>query len=451
MSAKQTEILEDGNRPTKCNVAFEQAGFQQALSYRQWTPDWMVAIRKEGWDAFQKMQWPSRREEQWMRTDIRMFRLDQFKTFDAELYSEDDLPDSQLGNGVELSGRTAAIDGQNVVSEFSEQWREKGVFFGTIKQAAQEIPEVLKKHLFRSGSQVIEDRFSALHQAMFTGGTVLYVPRNVHLSDPVHIQNVLTEGGSDLAHLLIVLEEGASATVLNEQNNVAVDSSGVHVGAMEITVADRANLSFVSLQDWGSKTWHFARQCATVGADANLQWTVGALGGKLAKVNQHVELVGRGAQCQVNGTMFTQEKQHLSYHTLQHHRASDTRSDFLYKTALQDDSHTVWRGMIKVDKVAQKTDGYQRNDNLLLSNVCRADSIPGLEIEADDVRCTHGSTSGRVDDEQIFYCQNRGFTRGEAIRMIVTGFFQKIFDRIQLESVRDALGLAIARRVRNYE
>jgi len=451
MSAQQTEILQNNPCPTRCDVAFEKAGFQQVLDSRPWTPQWLTTIRKEGWDAFEKMQWPSRREEQWMRTDIRMFRLDQFKTFANKQYSEEDLPESQLGKGVELSGRTAAIDGQSVASEFSEQWAEKGVFFGTIQQAAEKIPDVLKKHLFRSGSQVIEDRFSALHQAMFTGGTVLYVPRNVQLTQPVHIQNVLTDGGSDLAHLLIVLEEGASATVLNEQNSVSADSAGVHVGAMEITVADRANLSFVSLQDWGSKTWHFARQCATVGADANLQWTVGALGGKLAKVNQHVELVGRGAQCQVNGTMFTQEKQHLSYHTLQHHRAADTRSDFLYKTALQDDSHTVWRGMIKVDKIAQKTDGYQRNDNLLLSNVCRADSIPGLEIEADDVRCTHGSTSGRVDDEQIFYCQNRGFTRGEAIRMIVTGFFQKIFDRIQLESVREALGLAIARRVRNYE
>ena len=136
---------------------------------------------------------------------------------------------------------------------------------------------------------------------------------------------------------------------------------------------------------------------------------------------------------------------------LQHHRAPNCHSDFLYKSAQQDKSRTVWKGMIKVDKIAQKTDGYQRNDNLLLSTSARADSIPGLEIEADDVRCTHGSTSGRVDDELIFYAQNRGFTRQEAIRMIVTGFFQQVFDRITIDSVREALGLAIARRVREYE
>ncbi len=153
----------------------------------------------------------------------------------------------------------------------------------------------------------------------------------------------------------------------------------------------------------------------------------------------------------MNGVMFTEGRQHLSYHTLQHHRAPHCRSDFLYKAALQDKSRTVWRGMIKVDPVAQKTDGYQRNDNLLLSQSVRADAIPGLEIEADDVRCTHGSTTGRVDDELLFYAQSRGFTRREAVRLIVTGFFQQVFDRITIESVREALAFAIARRVREYE
>ena len=149
--------------------------------------------------------------------------------------------------------------------------------------------------------------------------------------------------------------------------------------------------------------------------------------------------------------MFTEGRQHLAYHTLQHHKAESCRSDFLYKAAQQDKSRTVWRGMIKVDPAAQKTDGYQRNDNLVLSHHARADSIPGLEIEADDVRCTHGSTTSKVDEDQIFYARCRGFTRKEATRMIVTGFFQQIFDRITIESVREALGAAIARQVREYE
>ncbi len=183
---------------------------------------------------------------------------------------------------------------------------------------------------------------------------------------------------------------------------------------------------------------------------ATLQWTIGALGARLAKVNQHVALVGPGAQTQVNGVMFTEGKQHLAYHTLQHHEAPNCKSDLRYKGALQDKSRVVWRGMIKVDPDAQRTDGYQRNDNLMLSEEARADSIPGLEIEADDVRCTHGATTGRVDDEQIFYCLTRGLTREEAIRTIVTGFFQEVFDRITIDSVRDALGQAIGRRVREF-
>jgi Fe-S cluster assembly protein SufD len=149
--------------------------------------------------------------------------------------------------------------------------------------------------------------------------------------------------------------------------------------------------------------------------------------------------------------MFTEGRQHLSYHTLQHHEAPHCTSDLLYKGALQDESRLVWRGMIRVDPAAQKTDAYQRDDNLMLSDGARADSIPGLEIEADDVRCTHGATAGRVDDSQIFYAQSRGLTRKEAIRMIVAGFFQQVFDRIEIESVREALGLAIGRRIREYQ
>ena len=162
----------------------------------------------------------------------------------------------------------------------------------------------------------------------------------------------------------------------------------------------------MNLQNWGHGVWHFAHQKAIVGRDASIQWTIAAIGSRLSKVNQHVELVGRGAECQVNGVLFTEGKQHISYHTLQHHAAPDCRSDFLYKAALQDQSRTVWRGMIKVDPLAVKTDGYQRNDNLMLSGQCprRFDSGPGNP--GDDVRCTHGSTSGQVDEELIFYAQS---------------------------------------------
>jgi Fe-S cluster assembly protein SufD len=277
------------------------------------------------------------------------------------------------------------------------------------------------------------------------------VPRGVSLTQPVHVVNGLSDGGADTSHTLIILEEGAEATFLHEADSVVGADGGFHCGSVEIILRPNAHLRYVNLQDWGRGVWHFAHQRATIDRDASIQWTIAAMGGRFAQVSQQVALVGKGASSQVNGVMFTQDSQHLTYNTLQHHVAPQCRSDFLYKAALQDQSRTVWRGMIQVDADAQKTDGYQRNDNLLLSPQARADSIPGLEILADDVRCTHGSTSGKVDEELIFYARSRGFTRKEAVRLIVTGFFQQIFDRITIDSVREALAQSIARQVREYQ
>ena len=428
-------------------LPFTDEGFTAFLGSRN-EPEWLTEIRRAAWQQFNELAWPSNRDEEWMRTDIRLFKLDRFQIPSPP--ASFDPPEAVLSAGVELAGAAASCDGGTMApAELDPKWGEKGVIFGNLADLVSEHSELIQKYLFRAVSGDV-DRFAALHKAAWACGTFLYVPRNVVIDQPIHIYSTMSAGGSDFSHTLIVLEEGAEATVLSESQNGDNDD-GFHCGAIEIFVGDRANLRYVNLQDWSQKAWHFAHQKAVVGRDANLQWTVAALGSRLAKVNQHVALVGERANCQVNGVMFTENKQHLSYHTLQHHEQPNCTSDFLYKAALQDVSRTVWRGMIKVDEGAQQTDGYQRNDNLLLSAKARADSIPGLEIEADDVRCTHGSTSGRVDEELIFYARCRGFTRKEAIRAIVTGFFQQVFDRVTIESVRDALALAISRRVREYE
>ena len=179
------------------------------------------------------------------------------------------------------------------------------------------------------------------------------------------------------------------------------DAPGLHVGAVEVVQGEGSRLRLVNIQNWDDATWHFSRERALVGRDAALQWTVGGLGSRLAKVNQEVALAGQGASAQVNGVMFTTGRQHLAYFTRQDHMAPHTTSDLLYKGGLKDRSRIVWKGMIRVEKDAQRTDAYQKNDNLVLSDSARADSIPGLEIEANDVRCTHGATAGpgrRGDD-----------------------------------------------------
>jgi Fe-S cluster assembly protein SufD len=294
------------------------------------------------------------------------------------------------------------------------------------------------------------DWFAAAHAAFHSASAVLYVPAGVRIAAPLHVISGISAAGVDTSHVLVVLGAGSEATVLTETwgGGPAGGAGGFHCGGTEIVVGKGAFLRMVNLQNWNTGVWHFARQKALVHEAGRLQWTLGALGSRVSQVAQDVALVGRGASGQVNGVMFTEGRQHLVYNTLQHHEAPSCTSDLLYKGALQDRSRLVWRGMIKVDKAAQKTDGYQRNDNLMLSNEARADSIPGLEIEADDVRCTHGATSGRVDAEQIFYARARGLTADEAARLVVAGFFQQVFDRITIVPVREALARAIGSRIR---
>lgn len=435
--------------PTTTQRGFSQEAFDAFVQARR-EPDWLIEQRRAAWEMFLQQPWPSSGDEEWRRTDIRLFHLDKF-VLPVDEAAAPTASDALLNVGVELAGQSVAVNSRPQTSQLAAKWSVQGVIFGSLDELVQSHSDLVREHLFRRAVDPNYDRFASLHAAVWSGGHFLYVPRGVVIDEPLHALSVLEDGQTDLGHTLVILEDGAEATLMCETESTSESGGGFHCGGIELLLAPRAHLRYVSLQNWGQGVWHFAHQKALVDRDASLQWTSGAIGGRLAKVNQHVALVGNGASCQVNGVMFTEGKQHFAYHTLQHHVARHTRSDFLYKAALQDKSRTVWRGMIKVDPGAQKTDGYQRNDNLLLSSDSRADSIPGLEIEADDVRCTHGSTSGRVDEEMIFYARCRGYTRTEAIQMIVTGFFQQVFDRITIESVREALGRAIARRVRDYE
>jgi len=429
-------------------TGFNQESFDAFIALRD-EPSWLTDLRNSAWKRYCSLPMPSQRDEEWMRTDIRLLHLDRFS---LPVETDDvTLPTAVLREGVTLSGMLAMKDSRVIAAELDEQAGAQGVLFGNLETMVREHADLLRPHLLSRAVDPLQDKFSALHAAFWTGGTLLYVPRGVVLENPLCTLTALSEGQVDLGHTLVVLEEGAEATLLSESHSMPDCESGFHCGAVEMLLAPESRFRYVNLQEWGRGVWHFSHQKALLDRDASLQWTIGALGSRLSKVNQHVALVGEGADAQVNGIMFSEGRQHLCYHTLQHHEAPSCHSDLLYKSALQDDSRIVWRGMIKVDPLGQKTNGYQRNDNLILDSSARADSIPGLEIEADDVRCTHGATSGRVDDEMIYYCQTRGLTREEAIRLIVSGFFQQVSDRIPLENVRTALGDAIGRRIREYE
>jgi len=439
-------------------AAFNREALEKLLSASA-APVSIHQRQRAAWDRFAALGMPQRSDENWMRTDLRLFKPQGFglrprPAADAAvppgLLAESFAAGTAEGPSERLAGRVLSLDGHILRDELDPDLARQGVLFGAPERLLAEHGDLLQAHwlsVIDSGS----DWFGALHAAFHSGGAILYVPPGVHVTAPLHLLSAITPGGVDTGHVLVVLGDGAEATLLTETAGGGLAGShtaGFHCGGTELVVGKGAMLRMVNLQNWNTGVWHFARQKARVHAEGRLQWTLGALGSRLSQVQQDVALVGRGAHAQVNGVMFTEGRQQLVYNTLQHHQAPDCKSDLLYKGALQDRSRLVWRGMIKVDKIAQKTDGYQRNDNLMLSTEARADSIPGLEIEADDVRCTHGSTSGRVDDEQIFYAQARGLTADEAARLVVAGFFQQVFDRITIPPVREALARAIGGRIR---
>jgi Fe-S cluster assembly protein SufD len=292
------------------------------------------------------------------------------------------------------------------------------------------------------------EKFAAHNAACWKHGLLVHVPRGVVLEQPLYVR--VTHGADRAAlfwRLLVVAEPETRFTVIEEYASASAGLSGYSNAVVELFVEQAAKVEYVSVQNLSPETWHFASHRATVGRDAELDWVAGGFGSKKGKTRIENDLAGTGATSRVTGAYFADGEQHFDYDTFQEHIAPHTTSDFAFKGALRDEATAVWRGMIRVEPDAQRTNAYQENRNLLLSPRAHADSIPGLEILANDVRCTHGATIGQVDRDQLFYLMARGLSRSEAERLIVRGFFSDVLDRIELEPVRDALGEALEARI----
>jgi Fe-S cluster assembly protein SufD len=293
-----------------------------------------------------------------------------------------------------------------------------------------------------------DEKFAAHNAAMWRHGVLVHVPRGLVLEKPLYVRVAnAAEGGSLFWRLLVVAEPESRFSVVEEYASAAPDLSSYSNAAVEIVVRQGAKVEYVSVQNLSRGTWHFASHHARVERDAELDWVAGGFGSAKGKIRIQNDLAGPGATSRVTGAYFADGTQHLDYDTFQEHIAPHTTSDFAFKGALRDTARAVWRGMIRVEEGAQKTNAYQENRNLLLSKTAHADSIPGLEILANDVRCTHGATLGQVDRELLFYLMTRGLTRSEAERVIVRGFFQDMLDRVELEPVREALAAALEARI----
>ncbi|GIX03411.1 MAG: Fe-S cluster assembly protein SufD [Planctomycetaceae bacterium] len=421
---------------------WSREGLTEFLAGRQ-EPGWLTQRREQAWELYQSWLTQPLDPEEYKRVDLRLFRPDHFHWVATPACRE--VPTLMASKG-EFGGTVVHVDGHAVRYVLDECWTRQGVIFTGMSELLAARPEVLQPWV----GQIWEyhDQFAAWHTAFCTGGCVLLVPRGIKLSCPLHsVIALASPKAADFSHTLVILEEGAEATLLEETVSANAYAEGLHMGAVTLLVGRGATLRYVQLQNWNQQVWHLARQTGYVAEDANLQWTVGALGAKLAHIHQHVHLQGRGGTAEVNGVTFATHKQRLSYYTQQSHHAPQTRSDLLYKDVLRDQSRVIWRGMIKVDPEAQHIDGYQRNDALLLSDHCRADLIPGLEIEADDVRCTHGATAGCVDTDQLLYCMSRGVPRDAAMHLIVEGFFERVYARVPVPLVRETLRTTVRRKL----
>jgi Fe-S cluster assembly protein SufD len=410
----------------------------------------VASYRASAWSAFKKQSLPNASLEAWRRTDIHILPVEKF-TF-PEDGAFNDLPavrEDLLRPLVadQHGGQIVIVPGGSKI-ELDEKLAQRGVIFTDLKTAEEKHPDLLANMIGKTVNAE-EGKFSALAGAFAQNGVVLYVPKGVVVDEPLH--SVLWGPGANLAHvshLLVLLEEGASVTYVHEAASPdETGSNSMHAGIVEIQVMEGAAMKFVELQSWGRHVWNFSHERARVERGGSLDWIFGAIGSRLTKNFSELDLSGEGAQGRMSGFYFTDGNQHLDHDTQQNHLAPHTTSDLLFKGALKGKSRSVWQGMIYVAPGAQRTDGYQANRNLVLSDSARADSIPGLEILADDVRCTHGATVGRLEAEPLFYLKTRGIPHAEAEKIVVEGFFDPIFQRIPFEGVRERFQQYIAEKM----
>jgi Fe-S cluster assembly protein SufD len=388
--------------------------------------------RAEALERYRAIPLPTTSEESWRFTDLRGFDPDSFASNGQVRGTVPQTRPERSMLEIDVAGHAVVGEGGIEIERAPD-----GVTF-----------EPLREHELLGSLVGADDKFAAHNAAMWENGLLVHVPKGVELEQPLYVRIAnAVEDGALFFRLLVVAEPETRFSVIEEYASGSTELSGYTNTVAELVVGQAAKVEYVSIQNLSRETWHFASHRARVERDAELDWVAGGFGSKKGKTRIENDLAGEGATSRVTGAYFADGAQHLDYDTFQRHEAPHTTSDFAFKGALRDTATAVWRGMIRVEQDAQKTNAYQENRNLLLSPRAHADSIPGLEIEANDVRCTHGATVGQVDRDQLFYLMARGLSRAEAERLIVRGFFQDVLERIELEPVREALGDALEARI----
>jgi Fe-S cluster assembly protein SufD len=419
----------------------------RAVSARLGEPRSLAKMRRQAWKAYQDLPMPAATDEAWRRMPLAAMPG---SSLSLKRANETALPRA-ISRSLKDRREPSYIilrPGLPTQREAPAALGEKGVIFCDWATAVREHSGLLSRH---TGSVIRHDtdKLTALVGALASDGLLIYVPPGVELAYP--LQAVLWAPGNGRAffsRVLVVVGEGSSLTlVLESASPTGKEAESLHVGIVELIVQEGAKLRFVELQNWGHHMWNLSRERTRIGPSGEVEWIYGALGSHVSKSFLDLNLDGQGASARFQGLFFGDGQQHLEHNTQQNHMNAHTTSDLLIKGALTGSSRSVWRGMVYVSPQAQQADGYQANRNLLLSGDAHADSIPGLEILADAVRCSHAATVSQLEEEPIYYLMTRGIEHDEAAKLLLDGFFNAIVARFPNASLRKRVQDAIHRKL----
>jgi len=413
-------------------------------------PDWLAERRRAAAEQLDGISWPTPAEEIWRYSRIDELDLDRFRPPSRDELGEPG-PEPAPGGGPvaaeagERAGLVVVRNGRVVHHELDDTLAAKGVVVcGLATCDEADVTAVLG-----SCSQASPDAFTVLHDAFLAGGAFVKVPAGVVVDKPIIVLHWSEgEGLATFPHTLVVADESSELTVVDRFGSPEIAGPG-HLAdtVVELVVGDNAQVRYLSVQEHGPNTWQVALQRAHVGRDASLHSSAVALGGAYARLRSESLLGGDHGESDLMAVYFGDHEQMLDFRTLQDHDAPNTRSDLLFKGAVEDAAHSVYSGLIRLRPEARKAVANQTNRNLVLTEGAGAESIPNLEIEANDVKCSHASAVGPIDEDQLYYLESRGVRPQDAERLIVLGFFDDVFDRLPVPTLVRALRRSVVEKV----
>src|SRR5438128_2066899 len=400
-------------------------------------PDWFRDQQRTAWQQFESLPNPTRKDQAWRFSNVGLLDLAPFKI--GDLLSEDDRENVlKYSRGLdEYAARMIFANDQLIERDVvSEDLKRRGVIFQPLERAMVEHADLFRKYFMSTEAKLGSAKFAALHQALVSTGTFLFVPRGLEIALPIEIFHWLRHDNmSVFPHLLLVADELAKVTVIEHFRACSRTAGGFACGVNDLIVGPGAKVTYVCAQDWASNVIALQINSTTVDHDASAMSLNLHLGGKYSRFESLSRLIGEGGRSDLLAVAVAKHQQEFDARTLQDHISPHTTSDLLYKNALDDRARTIFGGLIRVEPHAHFTDAYQKVRNLLLSDDAEANSMPGLEILADNVRCTHGATSGQIEEDQLFYLRTRGIPTKVAQRLLVTGFLDEVIRRLDQPAI----------------